>query len=94
LNIGSNVNTAKKHKFHQNLIATGGKENDLKLWDIASQKPDVPSFRAKNMPDNWVGLREPVWIKCIDFIDENRVAVGTAHHQVINLTFEKLVYLN
>lgn len=65
------------------LIATGGKENDLKVWDLnnLSEKKD-PIFKAKNLPDNWVLLREPVWVMSIDFLDANRVVVGTAHNQV------------
>ena len=29
------------------LIATGGKENDLKIWD--GNKPEKPVFQAKNV---------------------------------------------
>lgn len=63
------------------LVATGGKENDLKVWNLAANGKE-PIFRAKNMPDNWIQLREPVHITCIDFLDQNRIVVGTAHHQV------------
>ena len=41
-----------------------------------------PVFKAKNVPDNWVRLREPVWVTCIDFMSQSKVAVGTGHHQV------------
>ena len=61
------------------VFATGGKENDLKVWSLNDEQP---IFRAKNMADNWMQLREPVWIMSIDFLDEKRVVVGTAHHQV------------
>ena len=27
-------------------------------------------------------MREPIWVLCIDFFNENRVAVGTGHHQI------------
>ena len=63
------------------LIATGGKENDLKVWNLKLDSKD-PIFRAKNVPNNWIQLREPVNITSIDFLDQTKVAVGTAFHQV------------
>ncbi len=66
------------------LIATGGKENDLKVWSLNALRENKkePIFRAKNLPDNWIQLREPIWVMCINFIDSNRIAIGTAYKQV------------
>ncbi len=87
-NAGPDISCMKSSRFNKPhgekfLIATGGKENDLKVWDVndLSEKKQ-PIFKAKNLPDNWVLLREPVWVMSIDFIDENRVVVGTAHNQI------------
>ena len=33
--------------FNTNLIATGGKKNDLQIWDL--EKPGNPTFKAKNV---------------------------------------------
>ncbi len=93
LNAGANLTCLRKSKFNSDsssspfLFATGGKDNDLKVWDLndggeAEKEVSEPMFRAKNMPDNWMQLREPVWIMSMDFMDERRVVVGTAHHQV------------
>lgn len=95
MNAGANLNCLRKSKFNQTnenssspyLFATGGKDNDLKVWDLnggdgSTTTTTTPIFRAKNMPDNWMQLREPVWIMSMDFMDEKRVVVGTAHHQV------------
>ena len=89
LNAGANLTCLRKSKFNTStadsssfLFATGGKDNDLKVWDLKSENVSEPVFRAKNMPDNWMQLREPVWIMSMDFMDERRVVVGTAHHQV------------
>ncbi len=91
LNAGANLTCLCKSKFNTSgdsssspfLFATGGKDNDLKVWDLNDGGGcDEPMFRAKNMPDNWMQLREPVWIMSMDFMDERRVVVGTAHHQV------------
>ena len=89
INVGSQINCIKKNVFNKEacLVATGGKDNDLKIWNLSINdegllKNKEAVFRAKNVADNWMQLREPVWIMCIDFVDEKKVAVGTAHHQV------------
>jgi ribosome biogenesis protein NSA1 len=69
------------NESNANLVATGGKENDLKVWNLSLNNKE-PVFRAKNVADNWMQLREPVCITAIDFIDQNRVVVGTAYHQI------------
>lgn len=35
------------NQFKPHLIATGGEENDLKIWDL--QNPKIPVFTAKNV---------------------------------------------
>lgn len=84
--MGSDIHCVKKSKFSTSevLVATGGKENDLKIWDVNSTNVE-PLFKAKNVADNWMQLREAIWIMSIDFIAENRVAIGTAYHQVCNM---------
>jgi ribosome biogenesis protein NSA1 len=74
----------KKCSVNENLIATGGIENDLKLWNIENETNNS-IFKAKNVSDNWIQLREPVWVMCIDFYENDKVAVGTAYHQVKKL---------
>ena len=73
------------------LIATGGKENDLKIWDInqTSENKKEPIFRAKNLPDNLIQLRQPILIMGIDFLDADRVIVSSDFHQVI----VRLIYI-
>ncbi len=81
---GPNINCMKKsihNDANSSLVATGGKENDLKVWNLSSHSKE-PVFRAKNVTDNWMQLREPVCITAIDFIDQGRVVVGTAFHQI------------
>lgn len=83
LKVGSEIHCAKKSRFDSSMVATGGKENDLKIWDV-NQSGAEAVFKAKNVADNWMQLREPVWIMSIDFVDRNKVAIGTAYHQVGN----------
>lgn len=81
--MGSEIHCAQKSRFDPEMVATGGKENDFKIWDVnISNSKLEPVFKAKNVSDNWMQLREPVWIMSMDFIDRNKVAVGTAYHQV------------
>ncbi|BES88408.1 WD domain, G-beta repeat [Nesidiocoris tenuis] len=59
-------------------IATSGKENDLKLWDLATMKQ---TFNAKNVRHDELELRVPVWVTDIAFLQE-KVAVTTKHGHV------------
>ncbi|XP_064600705.1 WD repeat-containing protein 74-like [Liolophura sinensis] len=63
------------------LVATGGKENDFKLWDLSNAKQ--PIFKAKNVRNDWLNLRAPVWVLGIQFIpDSQKVITCTGYHQV------------
>ena len=67
-----------------NLIATGGKENDLQLWDVSNLKKG-PLFRAKNVPHDNLELRVPVWLTDICFTDNqsaNRIAVVSRYGHI------------
>uniref|UniRef100_A0A0A9WUP3 WD repeat-containing protein 74 n=1 Tax=Lygus hesperus TaxID=30085 RepID=A0A0A9WUP3_LYGHE len=59
-------------------LATGGKENDLKLWDLSTAKQ---TFTAKNVRHDELELRVPVWVTDIAFLQE-KVAVTTKHGHV------------
>lgn len=43
---GSHLERMRQSPLDKNVIATGGKENDLKLWDIQTGKQ---TFSAKNV---------------------------------------------
>ena len=52
LKIGRQLCRMRQSKIDCNLIATGGKENDLQLWDITDLQNPNNSFMAKNVkPD-------------------------------------------
>ena len=54
----------------QSIVATGGKENDLQLWDL--HRTDAgPKFRARNVKNNFLDIRVPVWISDICFPDSH-----------------------
>ena len=80
--IGDNICTVKQNKKQKNYVAFGGKENNLKLFDI--EHMEKPMFIAKNVRNDSLDLRQAVWVTAIDFIDgeDCKIIVGTGHHKV------------
>jgi len=56
-------------------IATGGKENDLKVWDLSDF--DKPIFAAKNVKNDSLNLRVPVWLRDIAFLQDDDTKILT-----------------
>lgn len=46
------------------VVAVGGKDNRLALWDMHSRKR---LWQARNPPDDWLGMSVPTWISGIAF---------------------------
>ncbi|XP_073410744.1 TAF6-like RNA polymerase II p300/CBP-associated factor-associated factor 65 kDa subunit 6L isoform X4 [Dendrobates tinctorius] len=79
--VGAAVEKMRLCDTQRHKVGTGGKENDLKIWDL--QRPEEPIFRAKNVRNDWLDLRVPVWIRDLDFIPESdKIVTCTSHHQV------------
>ncbi|KAL1457615.1 hypothetical protein WDU94_007824 [Cyamophila willieti] len=71
-NVGANLERMK-HNQESNVMATGGKENDLKLWDLNTTQN---IFSAKNVKPDEFDLRRPVWVNDIAFLpNSDKVAV-------------------
>jgi ribosome biogenesis protein NSA1 len=84
VSVGNHVSCMRGNPHVALQVATGGQENDLKVWD--GQNSDKPVFQAKNVcPDN-LQLRVPVWVTQLCFVppvhSSSLVAVGTGHHHV------------
>lgn len=47
LNGGESLCRMRVSPYQNNIIATGGKKDDLQIWDL--EKPAEPSFKAKNV---------------------------------------------
>ncbi|XP_072166051.1 WD repeat-containing protein 74-like [Diadema setosum] len=78
---GSNLCRMRQHPKHRNQVATGGKENDLKVWNL--ERPTEPVFRAKNVRNDFLDLRVPVWVTDVQFMeDSSKIVTCTGHHQV------------
>ncbi|XP_034405205.1 WD repeat-containing protein 74 [Cyclopterus lumpus] len=81
LHAGQNVSRMRQSPVHRHKVATGGKENGLKVWDL--QNPQSPVFSAKNLRDDWLDLRRPQWVRDMAFIpDSDKVVTCTGYHQV------------
>uniref|UniRef100_A0A8I4A2F2 WD repeat domain 74 n=1 Tax=Callithrix jacchus TaxID=9483 RepID=A0A8I4A2F2_CALJA len=66
---------------HPHMVATGGKENALKMWDL--QGSEEPVFRAKNVRNDWLDLRVPIWDQGIQFLPGSHKLVTCAgYHQI------------
>ncbi|ESO88034.1 hypothetical protein LOTGIDRAFT_234800 [Lottia gigantea] len=70
------------HNTHnENLIAAGGDENDLKIWDL--QNLQKPIFMAKNVRNDWLNLRVPVKVLGAQFVPNSQeIVTCTGYHQV------------
>ncbi len=72
------------------LVALGGKDNRLCVWDTVARKR---VFQARNPPDDWLGMSVPTWIAAIAFapgkaamLDDGTadatVATVSRHHEL------------
>eukprot|EP00669_Euglena_mutabilis_P011709 TRINITY_DN6320_c0_g1_i1.p1 TRINITY_DN6320_c0_g1~~TRINITY_DN6320_c0_g1_i1.p1 ORF type:complete len:437 (+),score=119.52 TRINITY_DN6320_c0_g1_i1:39-1313(+) len=70
--------------YQAGVLAFGGKENDLKLWDAATQRI---TWRAKNIANTTLDLRVPVYVAAAAFTwperqDQIVVATGYSHVRI------------
>lgn len=80
--IGDDIRVVKQNQSKKNFIATGGKENNLKLFDV--ERLEKPIFMAKNVRNDSLDLRQPVWVTDIEFLDndESKIIVSTGYHKI------------
>ncbi|XP_067649377.1 WD repeat-containing protein 74-like [Haliotis asinina] len=78
---GKDLFCMEQNPQKSHIIGTGGKENELKLWDL--QRHSEPVFKAKNVKNDWLNLRVPVWVMGVKFLPgSDKVVTSTGHHQV------------
>lgn len=81
LDVGKAVFRMRQDPVNRHKVATGGKENALKIWNL--ERPEKPLFTAKNLRDDWLDLRRPQWVRDMAFIpDSEKVVTCTGFHQV------------
>ncbi|KAI4488316.1 hypothetical protein M0804_005164 [Polistes exclamans] len=82
LNAGDNLHRMRHSNINKNIIATGGKENGLKLFDLEEQKQ---IFHEKNIPHDFLNLRVPIWISDIAFLHDSHRVVTVSRFGHIRL---------
>ncbi|ODV84505.1 hypothetical protein CANARDRAFT_213391 [[Candida] arabinofermentans NRRL YB-2248] len=84
------INDFKPCTTNNTLFAYGGLENDLKVIQL-----DYTTFKyttlhkAKNVSNNKLDLREPIWISKIIFNNITKIIIITNHGQLRTYNFEK-----
>ena len=80
IDVGSNIKCTA-FKSCDNLLATGGLENCLKLWDLS--EPGKVVFRSKNVKPDWLQLRVPINETKIEFVpNSNQIVSATGTHSI------------
>lgn len=81
LKAGETLARMRQSPVSPNIIATGGKENELNLWDL--EKPQESIFKARNVILDMVQLRVPVWVTDIAYLqDYHSVGISTRHRNI------------
>lgn len=79
--VGRQVYKMRQNPQYTSKIATGGKENDLKIWDI--ENVEKPVFKAKNVANDFLDHRVPVWITDMQFFpDSEKIIACTGYHHI------------
>lgn len=90
INAGENLHRMCHSCTQKNIIATGGLENRLKLFDLEKQEL---IFSEKNIPHDWLELRVPIWISDLNFLPGTKqiATVGRYGHVKKTIFFTKLI---
>ncbi|XP_060110341.1 WD repeat-containing protein 74 isoform X2 [Heteronotia binoei] len=81
IQVGPGVCRMRQNPEQLHHMATGGKENCLKVWDL--HQPQEPIFRAKNVRNDWLDLRVPIWDRDMQFLPgSEKIVTCTGYHQV------------
>lgn len=78
-------------RWQESVLAFGGKERDLNVWDLETQKS---IFKAKNVPHDFLDVRVPVWVTDLRFYNQRPstadggnpgsvIVTGTGYSQVL-----------
>ena len=84
LKAGRELAALRRHVKDDHILATGGKENELQLWDM--NRPDAGTvFAAKNVRPDFLEHRVPVWVTGVAFPDPSNsslVSIASRHGHV------------
>lgn len=90
INAGENLNRMCHSCMEKNIIATGGQENRLKLYDLEKQKQ---IFSEKNLSHDSLELRIPICISDLNFLPGTKqIATAGRYGHVKNTIFPFVNY--
>lgn len=74
--------------MQKNIIATGGREHRLKLYDLEKQ---AMIFNEKNLSHDWLELKIPISISDLNFLPGTQqiATVGRYGHVRITMLYKK-----
>lgn len=70
---------------NRNLIATGGKEHKLQLFDLQTK---TRIFEEKNVRHDWLELRVPLWISDIGFFPQSSKIATCSRYGHVRVLFK------
>lgn len=74
---GGHVQLLRYGRHHQQILS-GGRENDVKLWDVGGLSSAAePVFSAKNVRPDELCVRRPIWVTDGRFLPDGRRVVVT-----------------
>ncbi|KAJ9576941.1 hypothetical protein L9F63_006467 [Diploptera punctata] len=80
LSTGNQIEKMRHSSFNCEIIGIGGKENDLKLWNLEKK---ICTFTAKNVKPDMLQLRVPVWVSDLVFMpDQTKIATCSRYGHV------------
>ncbi|XP_011330231.1 WD repeat-containing protein 74 isoform X1 [Ooceraea biroi] len=82
VNAGENLDKMCHSRVQKNIIATGGLENRLKLFDLEKR---TLIFSEKNLSHDWLELRIPIWISDLNFLPATQQIVTAGRYGHIRL---------
>ncbi|XP_046614373.1 WD repeat-containing protein 74 isoform X1 [Neodiprion virginianus] len=82
INAGENLQRMRHSIVNKNIIATGGRENPLKLFDLEKQEK---VFIEKNVPPDICQLRMPVWVSDLIFLPNTSSVVTASKYGHVRL---------
>ena len=78
---GKEVCRMRQSRWSSGQVGLGGKEVELQVWDL-SQPDTGPVFRSKNVAEDKLCLRQPVWISDLGWSSPSTAAICSRHGQI------------
>ena len=84
-----NLSRMRVSPNQSNIIATGGKKNDLQIWDLSN--PQQPTFKAKNVKHDFLDLAVPVYVSDLAFVPASEQVAVCSRHGYVSIHFQIII---